>query len=50
MKELISGDGGATQPNLAALLGVPAKVAELDVLDVLDGSSEDPIAASTGPR
>lgn len=36
VKELISGDGGATQPNLATLLGVPAKVVELDVLDVLD--------------
>ncbi|HAZ27884.1 TPA: tRNA pseudouridine(54/55) synthase Pus10 [Candidatus Acetothermia bacterium] len=36
VKELVSGDDGATQPNLAALLGVPAKVAELDVLDVLD--------------
>lgn len=36
VKELISGDGGATQPNLASLLGVPANVAELDVLDVLD--------------
>jgi tRNA pseudouridine synthase 10 len=35
VKELISGDKGATQPNLASLLGVPAKVAELDVLDVL---------------
>ncbi|MBC7220063.1 tRNA pseudouridine(54/55) synthase Pus10 [Candidatus Bipolaricaulota bacterium] len=38
MKELISGDEGATQPNLASLLGVPAKVVELDVLNVLDGS------------
>ncbi len=37
VKELISGDEGATQPNLASLLGVPAKVAELDVMDVLDG-------------
>ncbi|MBC7092834.1 tRNA pseudouridine(54/55) synthase Pus10 [Candidatus Bipolaricaulota bacterium] len=36
VKELISGDDGATQPNLAALLGVPAQVTELDVLDVLD--------------
>ncbi len=36
VKELISGDEGATQPNLASLLGVPARVAELDVLDVLD--------------
>ncbi len=50
VKELVSGDGGATQPNLAALLGVPAKVAELDVLDVLDGSWGGPIAASTAPR
>jgi tRNA pseudouridine synthase 10 len=37
VKELISGDGGATQPNLASLLGVPARVAELDVVDVRDG-------------
>jgi len=37
VKELISGDDGATQPNLAALLGVSARVSELDVLDVLDG-------------
>ena len=36
VKELVSGDDGATQPNLASLLGVPAKVLELDVLDVLD--------------
>lgn len=35
VKELISGDEGATQPNLSSLLGVPARVAELDVLDVL---------------
>lgn len=36
VKELISGDEGATQPNLATLLEVPARVAELDVLEVLD--------------
>jgi len=36
VKELVSGDEGATQPNLAALLGVSARVVELDVLDVLD--------------
>jgi tRNA pseudouridine synthase 10 len=36
VKELISGDGGATRPNLASLLGVPARVVELDVLEVLD--------------
>ncbi|HDS44699.1 MAG TPA: tRNA pseudouridine(54/55) synthase Pus10, partial [Methanomicrobia archaeon] len=33
-KELISGDEGRTTPNLSALLGMPAAVTELDVLDV----------------
>jgi len=37
VKELISGDGGATQPNLASLLSIPARVAELDVVEVRDG-------------
>ncbi|MGD9840457.1 MAG: tRNA pseudouridine(54/55) synthase Pus10 [Candidatus Bipolaricaulis sp.] len=37
VKELISGDGGATQPNLASLLSIPARVAELDVVEVQDG-------------
>ncbi len=36
VKELISGDEGRTQPSLAALLGAPAQVTELDVLEVLD--------------
>lgn len=39
VKELISGDGGATQPSLADVLGVEAWVGELDVLEVLDGES-----------
>jgi tRNA pseudouridine synthase 10 len=42
IKELISGDGGRTEPSLAGILGVDAVVAELDVLDVggrLHGSS-----------
>ena len=34
VKELISGDGGRTEPSLAGLLEVPAKVRELDVLEV----------------
>ncbi|HDS46328.1 MAG TPA: tRNA pseudouridine(54/55) synthase Pus10, partial [Methanomicrobia archaeon] len=34
VKELISGDEGRTTPNLSALLGMPAAVTELDVLDV----------------
>jgi tRNA pseudouridine synthase 10 len=35
IKELISGDGGRTSPSLAGLLGVEARVEELDVLDVI---------------
>lgn len=35
VKELISGDGGRTTPNLADTLGVGARVIELDVTDVL---------------
>ncbi len=40
VKELISGDQGATDPSLAKLLGVEAQVRELDVLDVLDRQTE----------
>ncbi len=36
VKELISGDEGGTRPSLAELLGVEARVTELDVLEVLD--------------
>jgi len=42
IKELISGDGGRTNPNLADALRVDAVVAELDVIDVggeSDGTS-----------
>ena len=35
IKELISGDEGRTRPSLSEQLGVPARVTELDVLDVL---------------
>ncbi|MFQ6033693.1 MAG: tRNA pseudouridine(54/55) synthase Pus10, partial [Candidatus Bipolaricaulia bacterium] len=37
VKELISGDEGRTSPNLATVLGVPAEIRELDVLEVFDG-------------
>ncbi len=40
VKELVSGDRGDTQPNLAELLGVEAWVSELDVLDVLDNAGD----------
>ena len=36
VKELVSGDGGQTLPNLTAQLGVDAQVIELDVIDVLE--------------
>lgn len=34
IKELVSGDDGRTRPNLSELLGVPSRVAELDVVGV----------------
>jgi len=44
VKELISGDEGRTEPSLAGLLGVPARVTALDVLAVEgdDEPFEDP--------
>jgi tRNA pseudouridine synthase 10 len=39
VKELVSGDGGRTRPSLAGLLGRPARVVQLDVLEV-EGSEE----------
>jgi tRNA pseudouridine synthase 10 len=43
IKELISGDGGRTEPSLAGLLGIRADVVELDVLRVegVAGDFED---------
>ncbi|HZU98241.1 MAG TPA: tRNA pseudouridine(54/55) synthase Pus10, partial [Planctomycetota bacterium] len=35
VKELVSGDEGRTTPCLASMLGVPIRVAELDVLEVM---------------
>ena len=40
IKELISGDGGGTQPSLAGRLEVGAVVTELDVLEVRSGLPE----------
>ena len=34
IKELVSGDEGRTEPSLAGLLGVEARVTELDIVDV----------------
>ena len=44
IKELVSGDGGRTKPNLAELVGVGAVVETLDVVSVVaeDGSFRVP--------
>jgi tRNA pseudouridine synthase 10 len=39
VKELVSGDDGRTEPSLAGLLGVGARVTDLDVLSV-EGEDE----------
>ncbi len=36
IKEWVEGDGGRTEPNLAGMLGVPATVEFLDVLEIHD--------------
>ncbi len=41
VKELVSGDAGRTVPSLSGQLGVPAVVAELDVVDVAADSFPD---------
>ncbi|MEM3086274.1 MAG: tRNA pseudouridine(54/55) synthase Pus10 [Halobacteria archaeon] len=38
VKELLTGDGGRTEPSLAGLLGAAVEVLELDVLDVKMGA------------
>jgi tRNA pseudouridine synthase 10 len=35
VKEVLSGENGATRPSLSGLLGVPCRCVELDVLDIL---------------
>ncbi len=37
IKELVSGDEGRTKPSLSEVLGVPAKVTKLDVIEVKGG-------------
>ena len=37
VKEVLHGDGGRTEPNLAALTGVPCEVVALDVVRIHDG-------------
>jgi tRNA pseudouridine synthase 10 len=46
VKELVSGDDGRTKPSLSGLLGIPARVAELDVINV-GGEADAQITRST---
>ena len=45
VKEVISGEGGATQPSLSSLLGVSCECVELDVTAILDEEGQQPEAA-----
>lgn len=49
IKELVSGDGGRTKPNLAEVLGVAAKVTELDVIAVADQATPGQAPAEESP-
>lgn len=48
IKELISSDGGRTQPSLTGLLGVQAKVTDLDVLEVCSNDVAESMVLSDG--
>ncbi|HEX32361.1 MAG TPA: tRNA pseudouridine(54/55) synthase Pus10, partial [Candidatus Acetothermia bacterium] len=43
IKELISGDEGRTTPSLSGVLGLPALVTELDVIDVSASAFPDSV-------
>jgi len=40
IKEMVSGDEGRTTPSLSGTLGVPVRVALLDVVEILDGRDQ----------
>jgi tRNA pseudouridine synthase 10 len=42
IKELVTGDGGRTQPNLSELVGTPLEVVSLDVLEIHDNVEGEP--------
>ncbi len=41
VKEAVTGEGGATRPSLAELVGVPCRCVELDVLEILDPEGKE---------
>ncbi|MDP6839259.1 MAG: tRNA pseudouridine(54/55) synthase Pus10 [Planctomycetota bacterium] len=47
VKEAISGEGGATRPSLADLIGQPCKCRTLDVLAILDDAGTEPVEVPT---
>lgn len=49
VKEVLSGEGGHTQPSLASLLGVPCRCLELDVLAILDAEGHEEPEYSAPP-
>ncbi len=49
IKEMVSGDEGRTTPSLAAALGVPVRVALLDVVEILDGENGPATPAAPTP-
>ncbi len=42
VKEVLSGEGGKTDPSLTGLLGVPSRCVELDVLNILEAEGAAP--------
>lgn len=48
VKEVVTGDGGHTEPSLSGLLGVPCQCLELDVLAILDVEGQ-PLAQPARP-
>lgn len=42
VKEVLSGEGGRTRPSLGDLCGTPCTCLELDVLEILDESGDEP--------
>lgn len=49
VKEVLSGEGGQTEPSLASLLGIPCRCRELDVLGILDAEGQDQPEYSAPP-
>ena len=47
VKELVSGDGGRTEPSLAGILGRPARVTSLDVVKVEERGEGDATSSRT---